>query len=271
MNAALANVVYNKTGIDNAVNHSMNGGDNVTLQKSAEYGTLIEAIQTLDTHLNKVRERDQVKEQLLSAERAITLLADFKRQMADIYRDPERAYELFAATCVTAGVEEAIAKITNDPDAAGELKGWAIGPLNNSARTAILKLSLPMALKTGGAGLTNHLIAGGGAYGQADLNARVEKLKSRLEHLNDVAGVSGDRISLELKVAEAARKVPEQDLGQLSGLHLKMVEDLVHKCKPLLIDTRSPDEVRREELRKAAEKKSAEEATATNSSPEAVS
>ncbi len=221
--------------------HNEKVGNLAVSQKTEEYQNLINTIQVLDSHLNKVRERDEARTMLQSSQHAQSMIADFRRQLSDIYREPELVFDFFAATALASGVETAVAKLTEDPEVACALKGWSIGPLHGSARTAILKLSLPMALKTGSSGFRNHIKAGGGAYSGDDMKARTERLKSRLEHLESVAGAAGDRITLELKVAESTKKVRNDELQKLSREHYKLVEDLVHKCKPLLVEQSSKD------------------------------
>lgn len=212
-----------------------NTGGNVT-EKTQELKNLLDAIHTLESQMAKVRERDEAREMLIAAQHTSSMMNDFRRQLSDIYLNPEKAFDYFAALSMSEGPNEAIARFTEDPEKPSTLKGWSLGPLYSSARSAIIKLSLPMAMKTGNSAFSNHIKAGGGAYGAEDLKLRIEKLSTRVEHLDQVAGANGDRISLELRVAEASRLVNQSELRRLSREHLKLIEDLNFKCRPLLIE-----------------------------------
>ena len=204
--------------------------------KTPEFQELLQAMSVLDAHVSKAREYDDVRIQLEAAQQAQKLIPDFKRQLSDIFRDPNKVFDHFAATSLSVGPEEAVKVYQTEPEKISALKGWAMGPLNSGARSGILKLSLPIALKTGENAFKNHLKAGGGSYSSEELAQRIEGLRGKETYFSQKMGANGDRIQIELNVAKAAQHIPIEQRMTLSPANQETIERLLSKCKPLLVD-----------------------------------
>jgi hypothetical protein len=199
--------------------------------KIAELQKLFDRLEQLKVEF---REVDVIKAELDIARRAEEGVISFRTRLADIFAQPDPAFNRFAQLVMSKGLEVAAQDLSNNPDSYGDLKGWSIGPLANAARTAVLKLSLPAAVRTGMDGFTAHVKAGGGGYSREDLMGRTAQIRRRLSDAEERVGSSGRRIELELELAEKAKEISFRDLANLPPEKYRVVETLRDKYRNLI-------------------------------------
>ncbi len=208
----------------------------------------IDSLQQLFLQLEDLRSHgktlDTLREHLDLTRRAEEYILGFRQRLADIFQDPEKAFQKFAQLAMNSGINAAAENISKDPDAYGSIKGWSFGPLNNPARSGILKLSLPAAVRTAIEGFTAHMQTGGGAYGRDDLKRKVESIKSKFEEAEQEHGSTGQRIELELQIAELAKGISFRDLAALPKEQYRVIEGLRDKYRNL-IQTNENDPAKR--------------------------
>ncbi|TAH32406.1 MAG: hypothetical protein EYC62_09060 [Alphaproteobacteria bacterium] len=187
---------------------------------------------------------DTLRSHLDMTRRAEEYILGFRQRLADIFQEPDKAFQKFASLAMSNGVDAAAENMSKDPDAYGTIKGWSFGPLNNPARSGILKLSLPGAVRTAIEGFTAHMQTGGGPYSREDLKRKVDSIKSKLDEAEKEHGSSGQRIELELQIAELAKEISFRDLAALPKEQYRIVETLRDKYRNL-IQTNENDPAKR--------------------------
>lgn len=205
---------------------------------SARHDKLNELLQSLDLYLDQAKERDKLNDKFKKAESALNNLRSFRRQLSDIFRDPEKAFEVFAHIAIERDAQTAYEELIQDPDHFGKLKGWSlIGMIEDKQRHAILTLSLPIAARAGREGFAACKDLGGGDYDEATLEGRVQAYNAISKDVEKKGtSTNNKRMDLEYKIAEIACDMTLEEIGSLPDRSRKMVEYLKLKYAKMVRD-----------------------------------
>ncbi len=225
--------------------------DNTSDQKIAE---LLQLFETLEEYRGESKSLETLRGHLDAVRRAEESILNFRQRLADIFAEPIPAFQKFSRLVTERGIDAAALDLANNPDSYGALKGWSFGPLNNPARAGILKLSLPMAVRSAVDGFTAHMQTGGGGVDREDLARKVNAAQKKLGEMEQSIGSMGKRIELELKIAELAKEISFSDLANLPKEQYRLVESLRDKYRTL-IQTNEGDPAKRAAAAAAAKKK----------------
>ncbi len=195
---------------------------------------LTELFQRLEELRGQAKTLDTFRVHQDMARRGEEYLVGFRQRLADIFQDPEAAYQKFAALALSKGVDAASENMLKNPDDYGVLKGWSFGPLNNPARAGILKLSLPAAARTATEGFNAHLRTGGGGLSRDELAQKTKAAREKFAQAEIDFGSTGRRIELELQIAEKAREISFRDLAALPKDQYRQIENLRDKYRNLI-------------------------------------
>ncbi len=205
---------------------------------------LLQLFQQLEDLRGETKTLHTFQQHLDLTRRAEEYVMGFRQRLADIFQDPEAAFNKFGQLAISKGVDAAAESISKNPDDYGSIKGWSFGPLNNPARSGVMKLSLPAAVRTAIEGFNAHLQTGGGGYTREELKRKVDAARQKLDDATQSVGSSGRRIELELQIAELARGISFRDLAALPKEQYRVVEGLRDKYRNL-IQTNENDPAKR--------------------------
>jgi hypothetical protein len=195
---------------------------------------LLQAFSELDALRSNVKTLDTLKTHADLARRAEEYILGFRQRLADIFQNPDPAFERFASMALRDGVDAATTNFSKNPEDYGQLKGWSLGPLNNAVRNVILKLSVPAAIRTATEGFGAHMQTGGGGITREELRRKSDAAMDKLAQAEEQFGSSAKRLELEMRIAELARDISFRDLAELPKDQYRLVETMRDKYRNLI-------------------------------------